>query len=1223
MIPFGGGGPSASGDDGPPPLVPSSSSFSSILSPLAPPFTVDRCYVAFPQPMSAAGDWPPPSAAASAATSSRLSSLTSGIGSIPSSSVFESANMYYPSYAPIGGGLPGSDDDGLKPLPGLERYGGMDSGPWSGPFLGEEMGKDKVFDRSSSWMDPSSSYWASAFYKGGAAEGLMVCEDGSLVHGNSATSARNLHFGLESSGWVGDKYPAIYKENPTVPFDQSGPSLLDPSALFDRLSYSRSQESTSSMKACDAFNLNSTNNYTAQLASCSTNPVLYNPATACSASSSVYDLSTERTFSSMNSVMSENGYLSIQHVNPCGINLNYFDYVASEKNEPVPIKEPTISQITEEGNKEWSIGTGNMKRKFGASVISSPMKNDFPAGHNPLIGNLMECYSGHNTRLSLTNSFASANASVEPDNSMQTSSDPLDQHSLAVDSPCWKGAPSSRQYPFGIGDKADGCPVVKELKGHNDLDQGQKHLLVSAKYAGTPSSEHFLSSICRENQKDSSSYPREPSSVGLPCMHQKFEDAKGECSGCAEAGFENGGQVGNIVEEKNNEATKYLNTDFGPKDHALKQLGEEEGVSSAYHNTVVGGMANPEMNVKAAGQDCSSDFSCCARDHIMKSSSSEVAMPSKNVELLGSSDPAGVCFAPGEDPEPIVKAMHGLSELLFSRYNRDVNELKEHDHELLHQVLDNLKACLVKNRKDVTKETYNVFGIEAAPPQPNVPKIVDDPKTSNNEGAKGTKHRMPSSGLGVDDDKVKDFCSVGFDADCRTHMAQALHKVSKRGFDQEEGPQTLLYKNLWIEAEIALCSMKYELARRKLEMENDKCHQRANSHDSSDMEWKLSHLTRLRSLNLVNYLNVNDGPTQQAYAGKQSPMKPHEVKANWEDEVDTSVLHRFRVLKAVCSPRLDSENAAGLNYWPAKLADLGFSQQNQQSCTPDEPSSYLKPHEVNTSKTDEVDSSIMARLRVLKGRGDISNFLSTEEHPEKLDFVDPGACLETEETVCSINLDSESTAGMKYLPAKSSDLDFFQQNQQSYTPDEPVSCWKPREVKTNKADEVDSSVMARLSILRGRIDNVNNLVEHPKLLDSVDVEGCLRRKDGMCNSSSENTAREKSQNFMPTKLADLSFVQKNKQLYAEDVSSKRSSLLNSSSNIHHLDANSNDGNELYLNNNSESTARESPVCTANGLVTQSCMPDRQWKQNVTGGSGSLSSDWEHVLKDELTWCSSA
>lgn len=535
---------------------------------------------------------------------------------------------------------------------------------------------------------------------GGAAEGLMICEDAPLVQGNNATSLeRDLHFGPEISGWLGDKYPAVYKENPRPPFDQSGPSLLDPSGLFDRLSYSRSQESTSITKAYDTFNLNSTNNHTAQLASCSTNPVLYNPGTACSASTPLYDLSTERPISSMDSVMSENGFSTIQHVDPYGINLDYFDYIASEKKKPVPIKEPMVGQITEEDNKEWSVATGNMKRKFGASVISSPIKNDFPAGHDPLVGNLMDRYSEvkcglRNTRLSFSNSSASASASAEPDHPMQTSSDPLDQHSLAVDSPCWKGAPSSRQYPFCIGDKADGCPVLKELKGHNDLDQAQKHLQVSAKYVGTLSSEH-VSSICRENQKDSSvSYPREPSLVSLPCMHKKLEDANGEYSGCAEAGFENSSQVGNILEEKNNEAKKYLNTDFGPNDHALKQLGEEEGVFSAYDNKVVGGMANPEMNVKAAGHDGFSDFSSCARDHIMKISSSEVAVPGKNVELLGSSDPAGKCPPLGEDPDPLVKAMHGLPD-----YDRDVNELKEHDSELLHQVIDNLKACLAKNGK--------------------------------------------------------------------------------------------------------------------------------------------------------------------------------------------------------------------------------------------------------------------------------------------------------------------------------------------------------------------------------------------------------------------------------------------------------------------------------------------------------------------------------------------
>lgn len=1247
MIPFGSDGPSAGAGGGPPPPPPLPSS-SSILSPLAPPFTVDRRYVAFRQPMSDASGWPS-SSAASAATSSRLSSLAIGLCSMPTSSVFEFATPYYPSYASVGGGLPGSGDDRLKPLIGFERFGEVDSGPWSGPFLGEERGKEKGFDSSSSWMDPSSSYCASSFCEGGSAEGLMACEDVSLVQrGNNATSlSRNLHFGLESSGWLGDKHATVYKENPAAPFDESGSVLLGPSPLFDKLSYSQPQGPTSMMKTCETFNLNSTNNYTAQLASCSANPIFYNPATACSASTPIYDPSADRTISSMDSVLSENVYSTIQHANPCRIDFDYFDYISSKQKEPMPIKEPTIGQITEEGTKEWSIATGNMKGKFGVSVTSSPIRNDFSVDREQLIGNLLDCSSEANyglksAQLNFTNSFASGNSSVEPDNSVQTPSDLLDQHNLAVDSPCWKGASSTRQYPFGTGDKADGYPEVKKLKGRNGWDQGQKHLL--AKYVGAPSSEDVESSICRENQKGSSlSYPRELSMVGLPCMHQKFEDAKGECSGFAEAGFDNGSQAVNNLEEKNYEATQFLNTDPGLKDHELKQLSKEEGVSSANHNATISGMTNPEMDAKAVGQDCSSDLSPCARDHIMKLSAG-VAVPSKSVEQLGSSDPTGLCSPQGKDPEPLVKAMHGLSQALFSHHDRYANELKEHDQELLCQVIDNLKACLVKNRKNIPKETSNVFGIEAAASEVEGPKTSDGLKTSNNKGGKDMKHRIHYSGLGVDNNKFNNFGSEGFDTDCRTRMAQALHKVSKEGCDQEEDPQTLLYKNLWIEAEVALCSMKYELARMKLEMENDKCHQKAKSHDLSDMEWKPSQLTKLRSC-----LNGTDGPrykveenscntsTQQADGGTNSNMDPHEVKTNWVDETDASVLASFRVqkgcsdhlkcgnmeghpkilnsasiggcvgTKAVCSPHLDGENVAGLNYLPVKL-DLGFSQQNQESRIPDEPSIYLEPHEVNTDQTDEVDSSVMARLRIFEGRGDISNSLSTE-YPVKLETLDARGCMETKETACNINLDSENGTAVKYLPAKLTDLSFLQPNLESYTADELNSCWKPHEIKMKPADEVDCSIMARLSILKGRIDNSssNTLGELPKLVDSVDVEGCLERKDSLCSFhiGGENAA---SENFVPTKLAGLSFMQKNEQPSTENEPSKSSSGLECSSNVQQVGANSSDATDLDPNNNSESKARESPVCTVNDLVTQSASP---------------SSEWEHVLKDELTWYSSS
>lgn len=43
--------------------------------------------------------------------------------------------------------------------------------------------------------------------------------------------------------------------------------------------------------------------------------------------------------------------------------------------------------------------------------------------------------------------------------------------------------------------------------------------------------------------------------------------------------------------------------------------------------------------------------------------------------------------------------------------------------------------------------------------------------------------------------------------------------------EQGEDPQTLLFKNLWIEAEAALCSMKYELRLAQMKLEKCKQHQ--------------------------------------------------------------------------------------------------------------------------------------------------------------------------------------------------------------------------------------------------------------------------------------------------------------------------------------------------------------------------------------------------------------
>ena len=54
---------------------------------------------------------------------------------------------------------------------------------------------------------------------------------------------------------------------------------------------------------------------------------------------------------------------------------------------------------------------------------------------------------------------------------------------------------------------------------------------------------------------------------------------------------------------------------------------------------------------------------------------------------------------------------------------------------------------------------------------------------------------------------------------------QALKEVLKKDFDGEEEMQaeTLLYKNLWLEAEAALCSVSYRARFNRMKIEMEKC----------------------------------------------------------------------------------------------------------------------------------------------------------------------------------------------------------------------------------------------------------------------------------------------------------------------------------------------------------------------------------------------------------------
>lgn len=57
------------------------------------------------------------------------------------------------------------------------------------------------------------------------------------------------------------------------------------------------------------------------------------------------------------------------------------------------------------------------------------------------------------------------------------------------------------------------------------------------------------------------------------------------------------------------------------------------------------------------------------------------------------------------------------------------------------------------------------------------------------------------------------------------HGLQAIKKVLSENFveDKDAQPQVLLYKNLWLEAEAALCSVNYKARFDRMKVELERC----------------------------------------------------------------------------------------------------------------------------------------------------------------------------------------------------------------------------------------------------------------------------------------------------------------------------------------------------------------------------------------------------------------
>ncbi|XP_020248270.1 uncharacterized protein LOC109825787 [Asparagus officinalis] len=251
--------------------------------------------------------------------------------------------------------------------------------------------------------------------------------------------------------------------------------------------------------------------------------------------------------------------------------------------------------------------------------------------------------------------------------------------------------------------------------------------------------------------------------------------------------------------------------------------------------------ANAETVVTDATQDKPSSPNLYSEDHIRS---------------LSETRPDLVSAAKSIDTGLLLQAMHSLSEVLLSSSYSGGVEWKECDHELVRSVINNLEAFTSRNRKV------------------SVSKSNDTPKKPTNTSSEEKNQGKKIEKVDIGSNRITEVTMEDLENDI----------FAKK----EENPQVVLYKNLWMQAETALCSMKYELQLARMTLEMEKNDYETEEKDPVQLMKSPVFMTPMHSG--TSYSVENDG-------GKSSEPKQKEQQTSRDDRIEDSVLARLEIIQ--------------------------------------------------------------------------------------------------------------------------------------------------------------------------------------------------------------------------------------------------------------------------------------------------------------------------------------
>ncbi|XP_068315059.1 uncharacterized protein [Pyrus communis] len=674
-------------------------------------------------------------------------------------------------------------------------------------------------------------------------------------------------------------------------------------------------------------------------------------------------------------------------------------------------------------------------------------------------------------------------------NSFPSSSDNVDPNNPAVDSPCWKGVPGSRFSPFESSE--EGVPEqIKKLEDYNGLHfpmppifplnaaenaSSQKPIKNTVEY-------HDLGWLEKGVTLPLKRYSVENSAFG----EHKLDDTAKTTYDSETSHGRGPPSYRNVLHKSGNGENSFGL--FGHS-HTMEQgCGGEDGLAVEMKKTTLTCGPDVKLNVSDTMEYGSLHVPSHAVENILCSSVEEA--PTK----LSKSDGEDSMLKVGA--QMLVDTMNSLSELLLSNCSYGLVQLKKNDIEAIKAVINNLHICISKNSEKLS-------------PTQEMPSFQQNTSQWNGEFIEHNKvvsvDRVPLASASNIQDEVTGSVSVKSDKNMAKEdkMTQAIKNILSENFQAEEtDPQALLYKNLWLEAEAVLCSINYKARFNRVKIEMDKC-KAEKSEDgfeyNADMV-KQSMADVSPDSNPVNPLtpDAQDCPT--------SNLQDLPVLSQEDD-----VLARFRILR----DRVENTNSIGAANGGESSSKV--SEPNKVDNIPSEVNGNLSslgisiqdsPTSDTVGMTDDYEASVMARFRIIKDRVEKSKFISSANMEEssssnvclepKSDIIAPNASdfsgpeFNFQDSSISITTsqsnDCEASVLSRFHILKSRIENYADLHTEGqHLPDPKISAVapntsdslmpeinihdSPRSSTTDRGNDCEDSVMSRLQILKSRIDN--------------------------------------------------------------------------------------------------------------------------------------------------------